>query len=57
MGNKCKTCKHNKKPWYEEPCDSCTTGGETNHYEERDNEMDKMIFDKKHLTIYFSSVF
>ena len=20
---KCDTCKHNGKPWYEEPCDSC----------------------------------
>lgn len=23
MGERCKTCKHDSKPWYEEPCDSC----------------------------------
>ena len=23
MGERCKTCVHDSKPWYEEPCDSC----------------------------------
>ena len=23
MGEKCKTCKHDSKPWHEEPCNSC----------------------------------
>ena len=23
MSEKCKTCKHDSKPWHEEPCDSC----------------------------------
>ena len=28
----CKTCRYNGKEWYEEPCDSCTMGGDNNHY-------------------------
>lgn len=29
---KCDTCRYRSLEWYEEPCDSCTMGGETNHY-------------------------
>lgn len=29
---KCNSCRYNHLEWYEEPCDSCTMGGETNHY-------------------------
>lgn len=28
----CNTCRYNSLPWYEEPCDSCTGGGESNHW-------------------------
>ena len=28
----CDTCQYNGRQWDEEPCDSCTMGGETNHY-------------------------
>ena len=28
----CKTCRYNGKEWDEEPCDSCTMGGDNNHY-------------------------
>lgn len=31
-GRNCKTCRYNGKEWDEEPCDSCTMGGENNHY-------------------------
>jgi len=37
MGISCKTCKHDNKEWWEEPCDSCTVGGDTNHYEPIDD--------------------
>lgn len=29
----CSTCRHFARRWSEEPCDSCTMGGETNHWE------------------------
>ena len=29
----CSDCVHRKKLWDEMPCDDCTMGGETNHYE------------------------
>ena len=29
----CETCKYNNRTWDIEPCDSCTMGGENNHYE------------------------
>lgn len=29
----CETCKYNNHTWDTEPCDSCTMGGENNHYE------------------------
>ena len=28
----CQTCRYNSLEWNEEPCDSCTMGGESNHY-------------------------
>lgn len=28
----CNTCRYINLEWYEEPCDSCTMGGESNHY-------------------------
>lgn len=28
----CKTCRYNYLEWHEEPCDSCTSGGESNHW-------------------------
>lgn len=28
----CESCRYNSKEWYEEPCDSCTMGGSTNHW-------------------------
>ena len=28
----CDTCQYNGRQWDEEPCDSCTFGGESNHY-------------------------
>lgn len=28
----CETCQYSSLDWDEEPCDSCTMGGETNHY-------------------------
>lgn len=30
--HKCHTCRYRNLEWYEEPCDSCTGGGVTNHY-------------------------
>ena len=29
---KCKSCRYRNLEWYEEPCDSCTMGGEGCHY-------------------------
>lgn len=29
----CNSCRYNSKEWHEEPCDSCTMGGEDNHWE------------------------
>ena len=29
---KCKSCRYRNLEWYEEPCDSCTMGGEDCHY-------------------------
>ena len=29
----CDTCRYRDVEWFKEPCDSCTGGGETNHYE------------------------
>ena len=31
--HRCKSCIHRDKEWHELPCDDCTMGGETNHYE------------------------
>ena len=28
----CETCRYNGLNWDEEPCDSCTNGGENNHW-------------------------
>ena len=28
----CNTCRYRNLEWHEEPCDSCTMGGESNHY-------------------------
>lgn len=29
----CESCLHQELEWDEEPCDGCTVGGDTNHYE------------------------
>lgn len=29
---KCKSCRYRNLEWYEEPCDSCTMGGDGCHY-------------------------
>ena len=31
--SRCDDCIHNSKTWEEEPCDSCTMGGDSNHFE------------------------
>lgn len=28
----CNTCRYNNLKWHEEPCDSCTGGGKSNHW-------------------------
>jgi len=40
MMSRCHVCKYNGLDWYDEPCDSCTMGGETNHFEPIDNRPD-----------------
>lgn len=29
----CETCRYSRRTWDLEPCDSCTIGGETSHWE------------------------
>lgn len=28
----CETCEYNSLDWHEEPCESCTVGGDENHW-------------------------
>ena len=35
----CETCRYNHLEWYEEPCDSCTGGGD-NHWKPKEPEGD-----------------
>ena len=36
--HECRTCRYNRLEWSEEPCDSCTSGGESNHWKPKEPE-------------------
>lgn len=38
--HECRTCRYNHLEWSEEPCDSCTSGGESNHWKPKEPEGD-----------------
>lgn len=37
----CETCRYSHLMWSEEPCDSCTCGGESNHWKPKEPERKK----------------
>lgn len=45
MKLECDTCLYNDRTWDEEPCDSCTFGGETNHYIPTDHVSRQLVLD------------